>query len=393
MPELVIEQCALLERSYSLYTGVGSIPTSLHLLKGIDMSKNPAFQFYPSDWTRDLDDHDLEIEGAWIRICCRLWWSPEKGQITKTIKEWASVLRKSKKRTIEIINIILNSDIADGEYLEDKKIATLINRRMVKDEVLRQIRIESGSMGGNPKLTKKYNKPGYVYLIKNKEKNEIKIGIAINPTARIKKINYKLKIETEMVFCFFVNDMGTMENELHLLFSTKQVKGEWFKLTPNDIELAINTLKGQDKDSVEGEERQNTRASSSSSSSSSLKDKTLLLPKKFLDNSDPVNISKFLLNQILKRKPDFKKPNIQSWAKDIDGMLRLDHRKKENIEEIILWCQQDDFWKNNILSTKKLRQQFDKLELKKNNKNTNNTEITLTKEEEDERRKILSEHF
>jgi len=28
------------------------------------MGKNPAFQFYPNDWARDLEEHTLEIEGA-----------------------------------------------------------------------------------------------------------------------------------------------------------------------------------------------------------------------------------------------------------------------------------------------------------------------------------------
>ena len=44
-------------------------------------------------------------------------------------------------------------------------------------------------------------------------------------------------------------------------------------------------------------------------------------------------------------------------------MLRHDKRKPEIIEKVILWCQGDDFWQNNILSTGKLRKQFDRLEM------------------------------
>jgi len=85
--------------------------------------------------------------------------------------------------------------------------------------------------------------------------------------------------------------------------------------------------------------------------------------KQYSPNSEEFRLSIFLLEEIQKRKPDFKKPNLQKWAIHIDRMIRLDDRTPERIKEIIEWCQQDDFWQNNILSTEKLRIQFDKLEL------------------------------
>ena len=86
----------------------------------------------------------------------------------------------------------------------------------------------------------------------------------------------------------------------------------------------------------------------------------------FCPNSAEFRLSELLLSLILSRKSDFKKPNLQQWAKGIDKMIRIDKRKPENIEAVIRWCQSDNFWQNNILSTDKLRLQFDKLELKKN---------------------------
>ena len=51
-------------------------------------------------------------------------------------------------------------------------------------------------------------------------------------------------------------------------------------------------------------------------------------------------------------------------------MICLDHRKPERIEAVIRWCHADkgdgkrwQGWQNNILSTEKLRQRFDQLEL------------------------------
>lgn len=90
--------------------------------------------------------------------------------------------------------------------------------------------------------------------------------------------------------------------------------------------------------------------------------------KTYCPTSDEVRLSELLLNKILERSPTYKKPNIQTWCKDIDKMIRIDKRDVSDIEKIIVWCQDDDFWKNNILSTSKLRKQYDQLALKMSNK-------------------------
>lgn len=86
--------------------------------------------------------------------------------------------------------------------------------------------------------------------------------------------------------------------------------------------------------------------------------------KTFLSNSDEVRLSELLFEKILSRNPNHKKPNIQTWAKDIDRMIRIDQRTPEDIRRVIEWCQADPFWQCNILSTGKLRKQFDQLHAK-----------------------------
>lgn len=85
---------------------------------------------------------------------------------------------------------------------------------------------------------------------------------------------------------------------------------------------------------------------------------------KFPQNSDEFRLSELLFKEIKNRKSDFKRPNLQRWCEYIDLMIRIDHRTPERIAEVIRWCQADKFWQNNILSTAKLRNQFDQLELK-----------------------------
>ncbi len=81
-------------------------------------------------------------------------------------------------------------------------------------------------------------------------------------------------------------------------------------------------------------------------------------------SSDAVRLAELLLDLIVARKSDFKRPNLTTWAQEIDRMIRLDHRTREKIEDIIRWSQRDPFWSLNILSPSKLRQKFDQLELR-----------------------------
>jgi len=67
--------------------------------------------------------------------------------------------------------------------------------------------------------------------------------------------------------------------------------------------------------------------------------------------------------------PGRKEKTIHRWAEDIDKMIRLEQRGPEEIERIIHWSQEDDFWKGNILSGGKLRKQFDQLVIQAERKN------------------------
>jgi hypothetical protein len=91
-------------------------------------------------------------------------------------------------------------------------------------------------------------------------------------------------------------------------------------------------------------------------------------PKTFSSDSVEYRLSELLFSEILKRNPKHKKPNLRSWAQHIDRLIRLDRRDTEEIERVIRWCQRDTFWQNNILSTSKLRDQYDQLILKMGSK-------------------------
>lgn len=76
-------------------------------------------------------------------------------------------------------------------------------------------------------------------------------------------------------------------------------------------------------------------------------------------------VAQLLRNKITARKPDFKfTAKLEAWANDVRLMVERDGRSIERIKAVIIWAQADGFWRDNILSVAKLREQFDKLELR-----------------------------
>ena len=90
-------------------------------------------------------------------------------------------------------------------------------------------------------------------------------------------------------------------------------------------------------------------------------------------SSEALRLSTLLADKILENNPDHRDLSngkrdkaINRWGADIDKMIRLDNRQESEIESVITWCQENSFWRKNILSGEKLRAQYDKLILEVN---------------------------
>ena len=57
---------------------------------------------------------------------------------------------------------------------------------------------------------------------------------------------------------------------------------------------------------------------------------------------------------------------MQSWADELRKMVELDNRTIEQVKGMIEWSQADDFWKINVLCTKKLREKYDQMRVAAN---------------------------
>lgn len=91
---------------------------------------------------------------------------------------------------------------------------------------------------------------------------------------------------------------------------------------------------------------------------------------------EALKLAKLLYQLIKDNNPSwYIKPNWEKWAEDIDKLMRLDNRNYEQIEWMIRWTQQDDFWSQNILSPAKLRKQFNNLVVKAKGKQKKVLEI------------------
>jgi hypothetical protein len=88
--------------------------------------------------------------------------------------------------------------------------------------------------------------------------------------------------------------------------------------------------------------------------------------KKNLLSEVAFEIATRLADLIASRNPKFKKPNLTAWSRHVDLMTRIDGRDPADIRAVVDWCQSNPFWQSNILSTEKLRKNFDQLYMKMN---------------------------
>ena len=78
----------------------------------------------------------------------------------------------------------------------------------------------------------------------------------------------------------------------------------------------------------------------------------------FTNDTVEYQLAELLYQSILVNDEKFKMPNLYGWAENIDRLIRIDDRSPEEIKNVIMFATSNDFWKSNILSTKKLRDKF-----------------------------------
>ena len=117
------------------------------------------------------------------------------------------------------------------------------------------------------------------------------------------------------------------------------------------------------------EPKVNTPSSSSSPSSNNNREsKDSLCLEKFQD--EDIRLTQLLIDLMVKNNPNssiirrLTPKRQEGWIDECRKLREIDERTPEQIEQIIIFSQNDPFWKSNILSIVKLREKFDQLWLK-----------------------------
>jgi len=119
------------------------------------MGKLPALQFYPADWRKDIGVQSLSLEdrAIWFEMICIMHESEQRGKLVingkpmtdEMVARLIGISEKKYKKSKEKMENFGVFSVSDG---------VVFNRRMVRDEYIRNVRIAAGSKGGNPNLTK-----------------------------------------------------------------------------------------------------------------------------------------------------------------------------------------------------------------------------------------------
>jgi hypothetical protein len=98
---------------------------------------NPAFQFYPADWSRDTGVLSASARGIWIDVLCVLWWQKNRGRGTFPVDGWARQTRCTASEFEAALSEFEATQTADVSR-NGHGLVTLVSRRMVNDEKERQ---------------------------------------------------------------------------------------------------------------------------------------------------------------------------------------------------------------------------------------------------------------
>jgi hypothetical protein len=117
--------------------------------------KLPALQWYPGDWRKDLAVQSLSFHdrGVWFEMLMLMHDSENRGSLVLNGRPMSDeMIARAIGLDNQIFNQTLTTLLTSGVAERDLESGAITNRRMVRDEHIRKIRVEVGKKGGNPNL-------------------------------------------------------------------------------------------------------------------------------------------------------------------------------------------------------------------------------------------------
>ena len=85
-------------------------------------------------------------------------------------------------------------------------------------------------------LPQKTGNRQFVYIIKNLDSSNIKIGVGSNPSKRLKQLQTGSDSELELIYQSYVcSNAFDIENLMHNKFKENHIRGEWYKINPDEV--------------------------------------------------------------------------------------------------------------------------------------------------------------
>lgn len=161
-------------------------------------SKLPAFQFYPGDWMKDPALRAISplARGVWIDLLCVMFESEKRGYLQmggKALSE-EQIARMVGCSRDEIS--LAMSELRDAGVFSTSANGIIYSRRIVRDEELRNIRSNCGSLGGNPSFEKGKPNP---YYAKDKQNDKQADKQKITPSSSSSSSSSDSKAESKNV--------------------------------------------------------------------------------------------------------------------------------------------------------------------------------------------------
>lgn len=114
----------------------------------------PYMPFYVGDWLKapDIQCLPYELKGIWFEMLCYMWESKERGVLNYSKEELSRLLRMD----LVLLEQKLNELLKFGIYSVRANDGAIFNRRMIKDQNIREKRQKAGKIGGKASFASRF---------------------------------------------------------------------------------------------------------------------------------------------------------------------------------------------------------------------------------------------
>lgn len=99
-----------------------------------------------------------------------------------------------------------------------------------------------------------------------------------------------------------------------------------------------------------------------------IKDNVATRKKRVYADDDPNKKLAILLLKLIRKNQDIKEPDLDKWANTIRLTIEADKHSGKEVQEMIVWATQHNFWGGVVLSPSSLRKNWDKMSAQKSKK-------------------------